>query len=300
MGNIKSGFIAIVGRPNVGKSTLLNEIIGQKISIVTSKAQTTRNNIRGIKTDESSQLIFVDTPGIHTSKNQIDKFMNSSALRSMKDVDIIIFMAPADETIGKNDLFILKELEKKEVPKILVISKSDAVTKEKLFLKANEWAEFGKIFDEVLITSSIKNINIDLLIEMIKKYLPENGFLFYDAETITDQPTRFSIREIIRENILFKTGQEVPHSVAILVDEIEEDEEHVNIVASIIVERKSQKGIIIGHQGKKISDIRYKSKKQIQELYDKEITLELFVKVKENWRSSASLIKRLGYDKDKY
>ncbi|PPE06410.1 GTPase Era [Mesoplasma corruscae] len=300
MGNIKSGFIAIVGRPNVGKSTLLNEIIGQKISIVSSKAQTTRNNIRGIKTDESSQLIFVDTPGIHTSKNQIDKFMNSSALRSMKDVDVIIFMAPADETIGKNDLFILKELEKKEVPKILVISKSDSVTKEKLFLKANEWAEFGKIFDEVLITSSIKNINIDLLIEMIKKYLPENGFLFYDAETITDQPTRFSIREIIRENILFKTGQEVPHSVAILVDEIEEDEEHVNIVASIIVERKSQKGIIIGHQGKKISDIRYKSKKQIQELYDKEVTLELFVKVKENWRSSASLIKRLGYDKDKY
>lgn len=297
---IKSGFITIVGRPNVGKSTLLNKIIGQKISIVTSKAQTTRNNIRGVLTDDDSQLIFVDTPGIHTSKNQIDRFMNSSALRSMKDVDIIVFMVPADETIGKNDMFILKELERKEIPKILVISKSDAVSKEKLFLKANEWSAYKNMFHEVIITSAVENINVKTLIDLIKKYLPETGFMFYETDTITDQPNRFAIREIIRENILMKAGQEVPHSVAIMIDELNEQEDEVNITASIIVERKSQKGIIIGHQGKKISDIRYKSKKQIKEMYGKEVNLELFVKVQENWRNSASLIKKMGYDKDKY
>ncbi|AAT75623.1 MULTISPECIES: GTPase Era [Mesoplasma] len=301
MNKIKSGFISIVGRPNVGKSTLLNKIIGHKISIVTNKAQTTRNNIRGILTEKEYQLIFVDTPGIHTSKNQIDRFMNSSAMRSMKEVDVVVFMAPADETIGKNDLFILNELSKKnDIKKILVISKADVVSKEKLFLKATEWNTYEQIFDEIIITSSTENINIDKLIETIVGFLPETGHYFYDEESITDQPNRFAIREIIRESVLLKAGQEVPHSVAILVDELEETEDEINIVASIIVERKSQKGIIIGHQGKKISDIKYKSRKQIRELFEKDVNLELFVKVQENWRNSASLIKKMGYDKDKY
>ncbi|WP_026389760.1 GTPase Era [[Acholeplasma] multilocale] len=297
----KAGFVTIVGRPNVGKSTLLNKIIGHKISIVTNKAQTTRNNIRGILTKKDEyQMIFVDTPGIHTSKKELDRFMNASALRSMKDVDLALFLVPADELVGKNDLFILRELERSEIPKILVISKSDSVSKEELFKKVLEWKELSNGFIDTVITSSVKDVNIDTLIELIRKNLPETDYTFYDEDMITDQPNRFAIREIIRENILMKTGQEIPHSVAIMIDELIDEEDGMEITASIIVERSSQKGIIIGNQGTKIKDIKYKSKKQIKELFEKDVHLELFVKVQENWRNSPSLIKKMGYDKDKY
>ncbi|WP_027063194.1 GTPase Era [Mesoplasma seiffertii] len=297
----KSGFVTIVGRPNVGKSTLLNKIIGAKVSIVTSKAQTTRNNIRGILTKKDEyQVVFVDTPGIHTSKKELDRFMNASALRSMKDVDLALFLVPADEAIGKNDMFILRELEKSEIDKILVITKADSVTKDKLFAKVLEWKELSDKFIDTIITSSVDNVNVDTLVNLIVKNLTENDYQFYDDDMVTDQPNRFAIREIIRENILMKAGQEIPHSVAIMIDELEENEEAMEITASIIVERKSQKGIIIGKQGSKISDIKYKSKKQIKELFEKDIHLELFVKVQENWRNSPSLIKKMGYDKNKY
>ncbi|KNG79251.1 GTPase Era [Mycoplasma sp. HU2014] len=299
--NFKSGFVSIIGRPNVGKSTLLNRIMKQKISIVTNKAQTTRNNIKGIYTKPNQyQIVFIDTPGVHTSKRQLDRFMNSSALKSTKDVDVLLFLAPADEVIGKNDMFLLKQIQNLETNKILVITKADSVTKEQLIQKANEWNTYQNQFDEIIITSSLENINIDKLLDLIVKYLPETNFQFYDDDTITDQPERFTIREIIRESILLKTGQEVPHSVAILIDQLEKNEDEINIVATIVVERQSQKGIIIGKQGSKISDIRYKSKKQLQEIFEKPVNLELFVKVQENWRNSASLIKKMGYDKDKY
>lgn len=301
MNNFKSGFVSIIGRPNVGKSTLLNRIMKQKISIVTNKAQTTRNNIKGIYTKPNQyQIVFIDTPGVHTSKRQLDRFMNSSALKSTKDVDVLLFLAPADEVIGKNDMFLLKQIQNLETNKILVITKADSVTKEQLIQKANEWNTYQNQFDEIIITSSLENINIDKLLDLIVKYLPETNFQFYDDDTITDQPERFTIREIIRESILLKTGQEVPHSVAILIDQLEKNEDEINIVATIVVERQSQKGIIIGKQGSKISDIRYKSKKQLQEIFEKPVNLELFVKVQENWRNSASLIKKMGYDKDKY
>lgn len=301
MNKFKSGFIAIVGRPNVGKSTLLNKMMGHKISIVTNKAQTTRNNIRGILTKKDEyQMIFVDTPGIHSSKNDLDRIMNASALKSMKDVDLILFLVPADEIIGKNDQFILKQLERKDVIKILVITKSDLVSKTKLLEKVLAWRELTQDFVETIIISSVENINVEILKDLIYKHLPENDYQFYDEDMITDQPNRFSIREIIRENILMKTGQEIPHSVAILIDQLDDNDDEMNIEATIIVERKSQKGIIIGSQGSKIKDIKYKSKKQISELFDKPVTLELFVKVQEDWRSSPSLIKKMGYDKDKY
>ncbi|WP_031542908.1 GTPase Era [Mesoplasma photuris] len=301
MEQFKSGFVTIVGRPNVGKSTLINKMIGHKVSIVTNKAQTTRNNIRGILTEKDKyQIVFVDTPGIHTPKQDLDRIMNASALRSIKDVDLALFLVPADEIIGKNDRFILNELERQDIDKILVITKADSVKKDELFKKVLEWKELTNSFIDVVITSSVDDVNIDTLKELIVKHLPENDYQFYDDDVITDQPNRFAIREIIRENILLKAGQEIPHGVAIMVDELEETDQGMNIVATVIVERDSQKGIIIGRQGSKIKDIRYKSRKQIRELFKKEVNLELFVKVQKNWRNSPSLIKKLGYDKNKY
>ncbi|PPE05200.1 GTPase Era [Williamsoniiplasma lucivorax] len=300
--SFKSGFISVVGRPNVGKSTLVNKLIGHKISIVTNKAQTTRNNIRGILTKKDEyQMVFVDTPGIHTSKKELDRVMNASALKAIKDVDLVMFLVPADETIGVNDKFILSQLEKQDIVKFLIITKADLVSKAELFQKTQAWNELaGNTFAEIIIISSPQEINLEVLKNLILKHLPENGHRFYDDEMITDQPNRFAIREIIRENILLKAGQEVPHSVAILIDELEEDATTLSIVATIVVERETQKGIIIGQKGSKIKDIRYKSRKELKALYGKEIELELFIKVKENWRNSPSLIKQLGYDKNKY
>ncbi|WP_434334768.1 GTPase Era [Mycoplasma capricolum subsp. capricolum] len=301
MNKFKSGFVSIIGRPNVGKSTLLNKLIGEKISIVTNKPQTTRNNIRGILTKKDQyQIVFIDTPGVHTTKKQLDKVLNTSALKSTKDVDVILFLAPSDEAIGKNDLFLLKQIKNLDVFKILVITKADNVTKEQLILKANEWSAYQDQFDEIIITSSLTNLNIEKLLELIVNNLSDNDYQFYDDDILTDQSDRFMIKEIIRENILLKTGQEVPHSVAVLVEHLEQNETEMNISAAIIVERQSQKSIIIGKKGVKISDIRYKSKKQIQTLFKKHINLELFVKVQENWRNSPSLIKKMGYNKDQY
>ncbi|WP_434324878.1 GTPase Era [Mycoplasma capricolum] len=301
MNKFKSGFVSIIGRPNVGKSTLLNKLIGEKISIVTNKPQTTRNNIRGILTKKDQyQIVFIDTPGVHTTKKQLDKVLNTSALKSTKDVDVVLFLAPSDEAIGKNDLFLLKQIKNLDVFKILVITKADNVTKEQLILKANEWSTYQDEFNEIIITSSLTNLNIEKLLELIVNNLSDNDYQFYDDDILTDQSDRFMIKEIIRENILLKTGQEVPHSVAVLVEHLEQNETEMNISAAIIVERQSQKSIIIGKKGVKISDIRYKSKKQIQTLFKKHINLELFVKVQENWRNSPSLIKKMGYNKDQY
>ncbi|AJK51545.1 GTPase Era [Mycoplasma capricolum subsp. capripneumoniae] len=301
MNKFKSGFVSIIGRPNVGKSTLLNKLIGEKISIVTNKPQTTRNNIRGILTKKDQyQIVFIDTPGVHTTKKQLDKVLNTSALKSTKDVDVILFLAPSDEAIGKNDLFLLKQIQNLDVFKILVITKADNVTKEQLILKANQWSAYQDQFDEIIITSSLTNLNIEKLLELIVNNLSDNDYQFYDDDILTDQSDRFMIKEIIRENILLKTGQEVPHSVAVLVEHLEQNETEMNISAAIIVERQSQKSIIIGKKGVKISDIRYKSKKQIQALFKRHINLELFVKVQENWRNSPSLIKKMGYNKDQY
>ncbi|QIN42447.1 GTPase Era [Mycoplasma capricolum subsp. capripneumoniae] len=301
MNKFKSGFVSIIGRPNVGKSTLLNKLIGEKISIVTNKPQTTRNNIRGILTKKDQyQIVFIDTPGVHTTKKQLDKVLNTSALKSTKDVDVILFLAPSDEAIGKNDLFLLKQIQNLDVFKILVITKADNVTKEQLILKANQWSAYQDQFDEIIITSSLTNLNIEKLLELIVNNLSDNDYQFYDDDILTDQSDRFMIKEIIRENILLKTGQEVPHSVAVLVEHLEQNETEMNISAAIIVERQSQKSIIIGKKGVKISDIKYKSKKQIQALFKRHINLELFVKVQENWRNSPSLIKKMGYNKDQY
>lgn len=296
----KSGFVSVIGRPNVGKSSLINELIGHKVSIVTNKPQTTRNNIRGIlNVPGEYQIVFVDTPGFHTAKDGIDKLMNSSAFQSLKDTDIILFLAPVDEKIGKNDLYILEQLKKQtNIPQFLVLTKADLLPKEALIQKVTEWK---KLFnpDETILISSTTRKNIDTLLELILRDLP-NDFAFFAPDQITDQPNRFYIKELIREQVLLKTGQEVPHSVAVLVDELEDDGELMQIRATIFVERDSQKGILIGKNGKKIQDIKYKVKKELVTIYQKKVELQLRVKVERDWKKSASLIKKMGYDKNKY
>ncbi|AOG60620.1 GTP-binding protein Era [Spiroplasma helicoides] len=300
MDNIKSGFIGIVGRPNVGKSTLMNTILGKKLAIVTHKAQTTRNRINGILTESDCQYVFVDTPGVHTAQNELDRYMNRVALQSTKGVDVILFLAPSNEYIGENDSFILKSLKQRDVPVYLVLTKSDLVTNEQLDQKINEWNQQDFKFDAVISISATDNKNIDILLEKIKENLPETGFKFYPDDQYTDQPDRFLIREIIREELLLQTEQEIPHSIAILIDKFEDKPHITSVIASIVCERDSQKGIVIGNKGSKIKNVGIKSREKLELIFGKKFYLELFVKVKEKWRQSASLLKQLGYDKDTY
>ncbi|AUM62799.1 GTPase Era [Spiroplasma monobiae] len=300
MEKIRSGFVSIIGRPNVGKSTLLNTLLKKKVSIVTDKAQTTRNRINGILTQDDAQYIFVDTPGVHKAQHELGRFMNKVALSSTKGVDIILFLAPADEFIGDNDKFILNALKERDVPVFLVITKSDLVKTDRLETKIKEWKQQDFKFEKVLTISSTMGNNLQELLDEIKGKLPETGIKFYPDDTFTDQPERFLIREVIREEILLQTEQEIPHSVAILIDKFEEKKDIIKVIASIICERQSQKGIIIGNKGAKIKSIGIHSREKLEALFDKKFYLELFVKTKEKWRQSASLIKQLGYDKDSY
>lgn len=299
--SFKVGFVSVVGRPNVGKSSLVNDLIGTKVSIVTNKAQTTRNNIRGILTKESEyQLVFMDTPGVHSPKKELDKVLNTTAFRSIKDSDVALFVVPANEKIGKNDLLILNDLLKKDVEKVLLISKIDLVSRTELEEKIAEWAEIAPSIKTVIPFAVENEATKNNLIKNLTNLVPESDYQFYPSDQQSDQSTRFLVKEILRENILFKTGQEVPHSVAILVDEFEQTSDSMNIAATIIVERQSQKGILLGHNGDKIKDIKYKTRKELKRLFNKKIHLEVFIKVQENWRNSPSLIKKMGYNKDKY
>ncbi|WP_342275044.1 GTPase Era [Spiroplasma endosymbiont of Cantharis lateralis] len=300
MEKIRSGFISIIGRPNVGKSTLLNTLLGKKVSIVTNKAQTTRNRINGILTHQDAQYIFVDTPGVHKAQHELGRYMNKVALSSTKGVDVILFLAPSDEFIGENDRFILNALRERDVPVFLIITKSDLLSESQLLNKVEEWKQQDFEFEKILSVSSTMGSNLAMLLDEIKKSLPETGIKFYPDETFTDQPERFLIREVIREEILLQTEQEIPHSVAILIDILEEKRDIIKVIASIICERQSQKGIIIGNKGSKIKSIGINSREKLETLFNKKFYLELFVKTKEKWRQSASLIKQLGYDKDSY
>ncbi|AXK51104.1 GTPase Era [Spiroplasma alleghenense] len=301
MEKIKSGFVSIVGRPNVGKSTLLNTFLNRKVSIVTNKAQTTRNNITGILNSKSEyQIVFVDTPGIHDHKHELGKFMNKSAMYSTKSADVILFLAPANEFIGENDNFILRALKEREVPVILVVTKKDLVDEKTLQNKISEWKEIDFKFTEIITISSTDSLNIDVLKNKIVDFLPETGIEYFPSDMFTDQPERFIVRETIREEILIQTEEEIPHSVAILIERFHEKSWIIKIMATIIVERDSQKGIIIGKGGSKIKAIGTAARIKLRSLFGKEFHLELFVKVEKKWRSSPSLIKKLGYDKDTY
>ncbi|MFQ6794644.1 MAG: GTPase Era [Thomasclavelia sp.] len=294
----KSGFVSIVGRPNVGKSTLLNSILKTKLAIMSNVAQTTRNTIQGIYTDDKSQIIFMDTPGIHRPQDRLGNFMNTTALNSIYGVDIVLFLAPANEVIGKGDRFIINRLKEADGPVFLVLSKCDTVNKETLAKKLQAWQEMFD-FKEIIPLSALKNENVDVLIDTIQKYLPE-GNMYYPKDHLTDHPERFVMAEFIREKVLYFTREEVPHSVAIVIERMAEDEDGIEVMATIVCDRNSQKGIIVGKQGTMIKKIRLNAQREMKRFLQTPVHLELFVKVERNWRNKQKYLKEFGYNEDDY
>ena len=295
---MKSGFVSIVGRPNVGKSTLLNHILKTKLAITSATAQTTRNTIQGIYTDDDAQIIFMDTPGIHKPQDGLGSFMNTNALNSIFGVDIVLFLAPANETIGKGDHFIIERLKEADGPVYLILNKMDLLSKEELIVKLNQWKELFD-FKEIIPISALNGDNVEHLIQIIKDDLSE-GIMYYPKDHITDHPERFIMAEFIREKILYFTHEEVPHSVAIVIEQMLEDDKGVHIMAAIVVDRPSQKAIIIGKQGTMIQKIRKNARREMKRFLQVPVTLELFVKVERNWRNKQKYLKEFGYDEDDY
>lgn len=294
----KSGFITIIGRPNVGKSTLLNKILKTKLVITSPTAQTTRNTVQGIYTDDEAQIIFLDTPGIHKPQDGLGSFMNTSALGSIEGVDVVLLIAPADEKIGKGDRFIVDRLKGAEVPVYLLLNKSDLLTQDELAVKLSEWEGMFD-FKEIIPISALKGDNVDRVITLLKEDLPE-GMAMYDEEMITDHPEQFIMAEFIREKILYFTHDEVPHDVAIVIEQWLEDENGIDIMAAIVVDRPSQKGIIIGKQGQMIKKIRKQARRDMKRFAGVPVKLELFVKVERNWRNKAIYLKEFGYNENNY
>lgn len=294
----KSGFVSIVGRPNVGKSTLLNNILKTKLAITSSTAQTTRNTIQGIYTDDDAQIIFMDTPGIHKPQDGLGSFMNTNALNSIFGVDIVLFLAPADEKIGRGDKFIVERLKEADGPVYLILNKIDLLSKDELIHKLNEWKEMFD-FKEIIPISALNGENVEKLIELIKSDLSE-GMMYYPKDAITDHPERFIMAEFIREKILYFTHEEVPHSVAIVIEQMVEDEDGVHIMAAIVVDRQSQKAIIIGKQGTMIKKIKQNARKEMKRFLQVPVTLELFVKVEKDWRNKQKYLREFGYDENDY
>ena len=295
----KSGFVSIVGRPNVGKSTLLNQILKTKLAIMSDVAQTTRNTIQGIYTDDEAQIIFMDTPGIHKPQDGLGNFMNTTALNSIYGVDMVLFIAPANETIGRGDRFIIERLKEADGPVFLLLNKCDLVSKEEVVKKLTEWKELFD-FKEIIPISALEDQNVDTLISTIKNYLNE-GMMYYPKDQMTDHPERFVMAEFIREKILYFTREEVPHSVAIVVERMSEQEDgSVEVIATIVVDRKSQKGILIGKQGSMIKKIRQNAQREMKRFLQTTVHLELFVKVENNWRNKQKYLKEFGYNEDDY
>ena len=290
---MKSGFIALVGRPNVGKSTLLNAIMGRKIAITSDKPQTTRNTIQGIYTDNDSQMIFIDTPGIHKPKNRLGKILNKEAYISMDDVDIILFLVDITENLGKGDKFIIDLFKNTSKPVILVINKIDRLPKSEILHKIEEYKDLYD-FDEIVPVSAVKGDNIDRLISVLKGKLTDN-IKYYEDDVVTNVSNSFMISEIIREKILELTHEEVPHSVNVVTEDISYDKNVVNIKAMIVIDRENLKRIIIGKQGTMIKEIGRRSRIEIEELLGKKVYLELFVKVIEKWRDREKYLNEIGY-----
>ena len=292
--NYKSGFAALIGRPNVGKSTLMNCIIGQKIAITSNKPQTTRNRIQTVYTSEEGQIVFVDTPGIHKAKNKLGDYMVSVAEKSLKDVDVILWLVEPTDYIGAGEQHIIEQLKKVKVPVILVINKIDTVKREQLLVYIDAYRK-QMDFDEIVPVSALKDDNTDTLIQLIMKYLPY-GPAFYDEDTITDQPTRQIVAELIREKVLRSINEEIPHGVAVTIEAMKYGKNIVNIDATIICEKNSHKGIIIGKGGTMLKKIGSLARPEIEDLLEQHVNLQLWVKVKKDWRDSDYLIKNFGYD----
>ncbi|AVK99936.1 GTPase Era [Pediococcus inopinatus] len=293
----RSGFVAIVGRPNVGKSTFMNYVIGQKIAIMSNVPQTTRNKIRGIYTTDEEQIIFIDTPGIHKAHNKLGDYMVQSSLSTLNEVDAIMFMVAANEERGAGDNFIIEHLKQVNKPVYLIINKIDLINPNKM-LEIMDTYKDALDWKEVVPISATQGNNVSELMDTLSKQLPE-GPQYYPEDQVTDHPERFIVAELIREKVLMLTRQEVPHSVAVVIDSLKrQDKRKIHVQATIIVDRPTQKGIVIGHGGQMLKKIGTLAREDIERLLGDQVYLELWVKVSEGWRDKQSLLQSYGYRKD--
>ena len=293
----KSGFVSIIGRPNVGKSTFVNRVIGHKIAIMSDKAQTTRNKIQGVMTRDDAQIIFIDTPGIHNPKHKLGDYMMRVAKNTLSEIDAIMFMVNVNEDIGRGDEYIMEMLKNVKTPIFLVLNKIDLVHPDTLMPKIEQYQSYMD-FTDIIPISALEGLNVDHFIDVLKSFLPE-GPKYYPDNQISDHPEQFVVSEIIREKILHLTSEEIPHAIGVNVDRmIKEDEDKVRIEATIYVERDSQKGIVIGKGGKKLKEVGKRARRDIEMLLGSKVYLELWVKVQRDWRNKVNFIRQIGYVED--
>lgn len=291
---MKSGFVSLVGRPNVGKSTLLNSIIGKKVAITSSKPQTTRNIIQGIYNEEDTQIVFVDTPGIHKPNHKLGTYLNRQAYYSIDDVDVILFLVDVTQSLGTGDKFVLERIKKANKPVLLILNKIDKVPKESLLSIIDEYKELHD-FKEIIPVSALKKDNVKRLVEVLKQYLPDS-IQFYDEETFTNKSVEFLMGEIIREKVFELTEEEIPHSITCYIENVEKNKNNYVLNGVIVVDRDSVKRIIIGKQGSKIKEIGILARKDIEELLGKKVYLELYVKTIKKWRDKEKYLTEFGFN----
>lgn len=293
----KSGFVSIIGRPNVGKSTFVNRVIGHKIAIMSDKAQTTRNKIQGVMTRDDAQIIFIDTPGIHKPKHKLGDYMMRVAKNTLSEIDAIMFMVNVNEDIGRGDEYIMEMLKNVKTPIFLVLNKIDLVHPDTMMPKIEQYQSYMD-FTDIIPISALEGLNVDHFIDVLKSFLPE-GPKYYPDNQISDHPEQFVVSEIIREKILHLTSEEIPHAIGVNVDRmIKEDEDRVRIEATIYVERDSQKGIVIGKGGKKLKEVGKRARRDIEMLLGSKVYLELWVKVQRDWKNKVNFIRQIGYVED--
>ncbi len=291
---MKSGFVSLIGRPNAGKSTLMNSIIGKKIAITSNKPQTTRNVIQGIYNEEDTQIVFVDTPGIHKPNHKLGTYLNKQAYGATYDVDVILFLIDATEPFGRGDEFVLEKIKEAKKPVILVLNKIDNLSKEEIYTQIQKYSEIYP-FDEIVPVSALKSHNTKELIKTIKEYLTDD-ICYYDKETITNKPVTFIVSEIVREKAFELTKEEVPHSLTCVVDNMKHKKDAYYIQVSIIVDREALKKIIIGKQGSMIKRIGTQARYELEEYFGKSVYLETFVKVIPKWRDKEKYLQQFGFD----
>lgn len=290
---MRSGFVSLIGRPNVGKSTLLNSIIGKKVAITSDKPQTTRNIIQGIYNEDDTQIVFVDTPGIHKPNHKLGTYLNKQAYYSIDDVDVILMLVDANMGLGAGDKFIIERLKNVTKPVILIINKIDKISKEELLGKINEYKDLYN-FSEIIPVSALKKDNVKTVIKVLKEYLPDS-IQFYDKDDITNKSMEFLMGEIVREKVFELTDEEVPHSITAYIENVEKNKNNYVINGVIVVDRDSLKKIIIGKQGSKIKEISTRARIDIEELLGKKVYLELYVKTIKKWRDRESTLTEFGF-----
>ncbi|ADV05863.1 GTPase Era [Staphylococcus pseudintermedius] len=297
MSEYKSGFVTIIGRPNVGKSTFVNRVIGHKIAIMSDKAQTTRNKIQGVMTQQDAQIVFLDTPGIHKPKHKLGDYMMKVAKNTLSEIDAVMFMVNVNEEIGRGDEYIMEMLKTVKTPVFLVLNKIDLVHPDALMPRIEQYQRYMD-FAEIIPISALEGHNVDHFINVLKSYLPE-GPQYYPDGQISDHPEQFVVSELIREKILQTTSEEIPHAIGVNVERMtQESEDRVHIEAVIYVERDSQKGIVIGKGGKKLKEVGKRARLDIEHLLGSKVYLDLWVKVQKDWRNKSSFIKQMGYVED--